>query len=357
MELEQLVGSNSFGSAVKQPFMLRKLNLLTLVLFLVWCMSPLGTQALQRVYTKKSGTQEDTMDIKYLNMMGFNQAFTDPGSQPPSGFEDLYADPEQRLLEIGTYFAGNFIPSANLDDESKMFQDQFHHPYIQWSDANRSDPYQVSGYGLPIVMEKSRFGKIGDNSQSSEAGGGREPSAAGSKWEVVEFNVDTAYFDVSCGNWSTVSGQFIEDYNSNANGTNPNNQEFVPSISTTLWLLLDKQNNATDFTSIKMASQDKVDVTQVSEVNVTANYSYLECSYKQVFVEASLMCSRRPDSDSGMPDCYYLSSTPIPEDRIVNRTIMMDWSYLMRQYGNPWSGDSSTTPGKLFIQRNSFFGF
>jgi hypothetical protein len=66
MELEQLVGSNSFGAAIKQPFFLRRIDLLTLLLFVVWCLSPLGSQGLQRAWTTQIPLSVTTTESVYF---------------------------------------------------------------------------------------------------------------------------------------------------------------------------------------------------------------------------------------------------------------------------------------------------
>jgi hypothetical protein len=361
MELEQLVGSNSFGSAIKQPLMLRKLNLLTLVLLLVWCLSPLGTQALQRVYTKTPNFEESSMEVKYLDTTGYNQAFSDFNPEgPPIGFEDLYANPEQLQQEIGLYFAANFIPNFNLgttqSEEGGVYQDQYNHPHIQWMNTTRTDPYEVSGYGLPVIMEKSRFGPIGSPSSGDESVNKVKDAAQNTDFEIVEFDVDTAYFDVACEDWRTIKGQDIQD---EIDAMNAATHEFESepgaweaSDSQTLWLKLDIVGNASDYSAIELASQIKADASDIGDLsgnqtlNLTADFSYLRCNYSQVFVTANLYCIREGSSKSGMLDCGFVGSKLIPEDRIKNRTLTFDWVAPMQHYGSPSARTSTTTPSK-----------
>ena len=49
MTLEQLISSHSVASAIKQPFFLRRINLLSIVILCVWSLSPLAGQAILRM--------------------------------------------------------------------------------------------------------------------------------------------------------------------------------------------------------------------------------------------------------------------------------------------------------------------
>src|SRR4051812_3596022 len=108
MELEQLVGSNSFGSAMKQPFVLRRLDLLTLILFLIWCLSPLGSQGLQRAFGKDKSKIDDKQNLWYLNTNGFNPMFS-----PNANTTEV--DRGARIQIVSAYYLSAFLPKTMRD--------------------------------------------------------------------------------------------------------------------------------------------------------------------------------------------------------------------------------------------------
>jgi hypothetical protein len=81
MQLEQLVGANSFGNAVKQPILLRRINLLAFGLFLAWCLSPLGSQALQRAFSEEPQSGGYQATVYYVNTGSTNQLFSSKSNQ------------------------------------------------------------------------------------------------------------------------------------------------------------------------------------------------------------------------------------------------------------------------------------
>lgn len=54
------------GKAMKQPFLLRRLDVLAITLSAVWCFSPIGSQAFQRVYVNKRDVQFYQVDLYYV---------------------------------------------------------------------------------------------------------------------------------------------------------------------------------------------------------------------------------------------------------------------------------------------------
>jgi hypothetical protein len=107
MKLEQLIGSNSFGSAMKQPFMLRRLDTLTLALFLVWCLSPLGSQGLQRAYYRDSSiVPGKNATIQYLDTLRENPLYGSGRSDA-----DLSSPSKGTSIQlIADYFTSAFLP-------------------------------------------------------------------------------------------------------------------------------------------------------------------------------------------------------------------------------------------------------
>ncbi|GAM91198.1 hypothetical protein ANO11243_092450 [Dothideomycetidae sp. 11243] len=66
--LEQLISSHSMGAAIKQPFLLRKFNLTSVALLVIWVLSPLASQALVRLINTKETELGITGKVQYVQM-------------------------------------------------------------------------------------------------------------------------------------------------------------------------------------------------------------------------------------------------------------------------------------------------
>ncbi|MCJ1395073.1 hypothetical protein MMC18_007954, partial [Xylographa bjoerkii] len=76
MTLEQLISSHSVGAAIKQPFFLRNVNGLAIALLCLWSLSPLASQALQRMSYLDFVSNNATISVPYLDTTGSNSIFS-----------------------------------------------------------------------------------------------------------------------------------------------------------------------------------------------------------------------------------------------------------------------------------------
>ena len=83
--LEQLVNSNSVASSIKQPFILRRFNWVTVALLVLWGLSPLASQAMQRIsytveaqsFTDKTVGYLGTTEANLLGYTSHSEQFTE----------------------------------------------------------------------------------------------------------------------------------------------------------------------------------------------------------------------------------------------------------------------------------------
>ncbi|MCJ1383335.1 hypothetical protein MMC17_006448 [Xylographa soralifera] len=75
MTLEQLISSHSVASAIKQPFFLRRIDWLSAALLCLWSLSPLASQALQRMSYVDGDSTNGTTTVIYLDTTGSNFVF------------------------------------------------------------------------------------------------------------------------------------------------------------------------------------------------------------------------------------------------------------------------------------------
>lgn len=299
MELEQLVGSNSFGSAIKQPFLLRRLDLLTLLLLVVWCLSPLGSQALQRTYTIGHQEVNTTMPVLYLDMTGSNRFFS---------YEHLtqlmhsnYNDVMQKMSNL---YLSTFLPPASWQNDA---EDNWNHPRAIWLDSDKpiSSPSTTSQYGIPLILTKSIF--------TPREAGTEAPTENNLLWERITFPMTTSYFDFSCGDWSVVNGSYFNETTGLPQGIS-----WQPSLSGTAHYLFysDTANEQSDimtmeFNRMKFGSvitRGSTTVIGADALPTSGNeslHSLIDCSFKQRFIDFSVECYRDSSSITGVPDCYY----------------------------------------------------
>jgi hypothetical protein len=81
--LEQLLGSNSVASAVKQPFFLRRFDMTAIVLLLLWGLSPLASQAMLRMSEPATGTAQNQTTIYFVDTTVTNPSFKPGGASAP----------------------------------------------------------------------------------------------------------------------------------------------------------------------------------------------------------------------------------------------------------------------------------
>ena len=330
MELEQLVGSNSFGSVMKQPFLLRRLDLLTLFIFLVWCLSPIGSQALQRVYTFERGTVVESVPAYYGKTFGPNLLF---------GTESNLTDAERGNLMQTTsvYYISSFMPTSPLvqsgGDQARYSEDTYNHPLNFGINPNY--------YGIPTVVPPG-FNPPQDDIAVS---GVLQP------FEYFTFNTTSSSYAFTCGNWTQLRRSAIND-----------NMTF--SLSQTFGLNLSRADeNATTLSKLAFATltdtkaadlhiNETTDAYNDSEYLGVANpsweYSYIECGFQQQFFQTRVQCSTDVIGKSYVPNCAdngtdQLDASTVPKDWY---TTLGDFSFDFVTFGNPFAFSNITTLSK-----------
>lgn len=286
MELEQLVGSNSFGSAIKQPLILHRLGLLTLVIFGIWCFSPLGSQVLQHVYTTDYRVETNRTTAHYVNMTGDSRAFT--WDNPPDGI--VWDQMIQRMAMIYQ------IPLVSPNTKNNPNQDLWKHPVV--ASPNEFGNVYVSGLGVPVFFDDTIFPAAPSDVVARSRLGNPQ-------WEKFSFVMSTSMVNFTCPEWTTKKGSdFISgDYaalgmkqstsGSLLVGTNSSFKN-VDAVWDTFFLAsLDNPSTVTFETG----------TAEQLRINETANYSLMECTVGEVFFDVNITCVRTADGVSTAPDC------------------------------------------------------
>ena len=148
------MGSNSVASSIKQPFVLRRIDPVTIALVILWSLSPLATQALQRMSFDSTGNAHSKQMVWYLNTWTRNSKFN----------ADMFPNSEQNLGNTGYIIAQFFEASTILLAEGQLvYQDPWSRPKIPiielldessadsdgWLDAIKATDFS-SNYGIPL---------------------------------------------------------------------------------------------------------------------------------------------------------------------------------------------------------------
>ena len=343
MDLEELVGSNSFANVMKQPILLRRLTLLTPIIFITWCLS---------------------QSLLQMAVLSLHASFMPPGlgelTKPTS-------------------------PLKNRPSDSTIaFEDRYNHPYVSYpydvspaaqtrlnatNDTDWALPYYASACGLPVVLPDSLLGSDPDKMSS------KAKAKVGSEYEQFNFTTTTSSWEFyGCSNWEQVKYSDIDHLN------------FSMSVSGTLglklttigdglgvnhmqYLTLVDQTNDTDFTE---CSADH------SCAGPNWQYMYTECDFHQIFLSVSMSCYASSDgtivdqygssvvfncadaTDYG--DIYHIPKiAPNVTDQAASHpewiTNLADISYPFVKYATPFGGsyDNVTSLGLCFLF--AVFGF
>jgi hypothetical protein len=287
-ELEQLVGANSFAAAAKQPFLLRRLDLITLFVFLSWCLSPIGSQALQRVYVVERSVTTVDSTVHYQRNLGKNRLFS-PGAREALG-DQRYG---QLLQTTATYYIASFIPPAA--DQGKpgptqnyLSEDQYRHPVLK--QTNLDMQVNTALYGTPVGLPE-----IASWAYLAYEPPGVTVSADSSPSENATFTISTSYFGVQCGSWREETYDTLD-------------QLFPMSTSPSLTFginftdtVVNGSVNLPPVTRIGYATLANLSDVQKSQVDANGKtnyvsppgyspYLYIECDMQQVFIEADIYC-------------------------------------------------------------------
>ncbi|KAH8671589.1 hypothetical protein BX600DRAFT_510254 [Xylariales sp. PMI_506] len=332
IRLEQLVGSNSFASAVKQPMVLRQLDVLSLLVLLTWCLSPFGSQALQRTYYTGVTTTVTYPEVYYLKQHGVNRVFT-------PGWANRSITPTEHALDnqiTAVEFLSTLIPTqyTGAASENSYFMDVYSNPLITVThdfDTGQDYDYDypngtweaVALMGLPVALPDSLIPQ------------GSLTQSVNSPFETFQFNATSSYFTFSCDDVISMDYATLMEKFSGYNAT--------WSASKTLIMKFIDSDNSSTINQVLMGSAN-LDLTVDTGLNYTDwEYSFVKCDFEQVFIESAVFCQRSPPSLNSAHSsddlwCNAGRLTTVPQatvDANNMRTTLEDFSDDWVQMGSP----------------------
>ncbi|KAK0716359.1 hypothetical protein B0H67DRAFT_610877 [Lasiosphaeris hirsuta] len=350
MELEQLVGSNSFGAVVKQPFLLRRLDLLTLGIFAIWALSPIGSQALLRSYTLERGRIDDRLPVKYAPALGYNMLLS-PGAQKKIDNGTILSNLWQAT---SSYYVQAFLEDGvkRSDDQNSQRQDPYNHPLPLKLLPDPLGPVQTisSLYGLPIALIPPTALSSRDPEQSKQE---QKASAdAQIPFEDVQFPVTSSYFDFTCNNWKETTRGEIDLGNATAFSWS---QTLGMEMFSSSGNASDKSVNRLRFSTLLDANtalnRTGLELDPVIVVSDDWKYAVIECGFQQVFFSSKVLC--HIDANSGSLytfDCAmdYLEILPDDQVRPEWHTHLGDFSNAFVRGGSPYPMLYPSTPTERY---------
>ncbi|KAL2868164.1 uncharacterized protein BJX67DRAFT_351228 [Aspergillus lucknowensis] len=170
--LEQLNGSTSFAGTVASIWSLRRPDLFTIPILLLWAMSPLGGQSALRLISQEPSTVSSNISVAYMSMNGSS------GLEGQSSVADTFSP-------ITSIYTTSLVAS----EEAKRS------PYDAWgwpkipllrtlplNDSGGTNPWRTPRPDGPVTYS-SLVGLVVQGVPSGE---------------VVEFPVESSYFDLDC---------------------------------------------------------------------------------------------------------------------------------------------------------------
>ncbi|MCJ1436025.1 hypothetical protein MMC27_005403 [Xylographa pallens] len=256
MTLEQLISSHSVASAIKQPFFLRRINLLSIALLCLWSLSPLAGQALLRMSFTGPGSARSPTTLGYLDTLQHNIVF---------GNDSYAEDPGYFTAETnGIYSAAILQPILDLEADDTDTWDNPRIPLLEELEAE--DEPDVNGW-YSTTDSTMWSSMIGVPLQSFPDNGS------------YDFTMQSSYMTLNCSFLNATTMAVIKDAGQNLTAT----------PSQTLFMRITQPDNVypgniTFVSYIQNAANDQ------SPDNETV-FAYSVCQYTQSFVTSHLNCS------------------------------------------------------------------
>ncbi|KAJ4421999.1 hypothetical protein N0V82_003396 [Gnomoniopsis sp. IMI 355080] len=281
--------NSTFGQVAQPGKLSQRLQAMCFLVFLIWCLSPLGSQALERACGLVTTTRQTSTYVWYVDRTGYNPMWSANSTLTMSA-----ADRSELVQTVSEKYIGSLAPSMVLSDKTRRnTADSLTAAML--SDSNES----ISGSKDDSDSTSSLLSLRDSNGTKSM------DSAVDSTVETSSFSLITSSFVFTCDNWNLTSRHFD-------NTTfRPTNMSY--SGSQTLGMSMSNSDSSTmGMNTVKFASLNKIidanGTTLVSRgVNSTLlhneiwEYSSIQCGFEQVFYSKPMQCER--DQITGNRSC------------------------------------------------------
>lgn len=305
----------------KRDLTLLRLEALCLLVFLVWCLSPIGPLAARHMYGNTQETLQGHRDVLYMDNTGRNQVW-DPKSTNT-------LSPRSRSELIQTIGA-KYIRSLSQDNLNSPLNEP-----ISISSPPKStfvgsivSPGSMKDAGLPH----------GIRARDQMVSNTHDGVSISMDLDALNFSMTASSFNFKCGDWTLMTRYLSND-------TLP--EQISYSASQTLGLSMAGQDDSGSPPTVRFVSLNRRSISNTTmlrrrrrdSANLTVNqweYSSISCNYEQVFYKFPMQCSR--DNSGSIKTCAQSGTAQLmPPDGTLN-TPLGDFALDF-----VWSGNLPTT--------------
>lgn len=280
-----LVKADREKSSSKSGKFPQSLQLVCLLVFLVWCLSPLGSQALLRACGYITKTQQTSTDVWYVDRTGYNPMWSVNSTLATSAVE------RSELVQlVSDKYISSLVPSIALSDGIIRTTARS----LQASSADESLFSPKAD-----TVSSSSFPSVGDVNATTTTDSLVEASTG-----TMNFSMVTSRFEFTCDSWHLMQRK-------PGNITSSANMSY--SSSQTLGMSMSSDDSSTSsMNTVNFASLNKITaangtrlarrgINSTSLRNQTWEYSSIQCEFQQNFYTKPIQCE--PAQGNGTVAC------------------------------------------------------
>lgn len=318
-------------SCGKRPFAVTRLEALCLLVFLTWCLSPIGQQAARRMYGITREALQSQRDVLYVEKTGSNQIWA------PNSASILSSTSRTELIQS---IGAKYIRSLSQDNVNNSLNEPdsiYSTPDFTFMDAI------VSASGSTNNARLSH----GIHSRSGMVSNTHDGVSIAADFETLNFSMITSAFDFKCKDWTLTTRRF---------GNDTTSDQMSYSASQTLGLSMPDYDDPTASPTVSLVSLNRKSIANTTSLRRRRRdtspqaagqweYSSISCSYQQVFYSVPMHCSR--DNSTGLTTCTQsdVSQLITPDDTL--KTPLGDFALDFVWSGNLPTRDMAATASKL----------
>lgn len=333
--------------STKRTFTLPRLEALCLLVFLIWCLSPIGPQAAVHMYGTTQETVQDHRDVLYVENTGHNQVWS------PNLANELSSTSRSELIQA---ISAKYIRSLSQENVNNPLNEPisiYSPPKSTFVGSIVSVPGSMDNAALPHRIRSRR-----DTVSSIHEG-----VSIGADFEALNFSMTASAFDFKCGDWTLMTRQLANDTSS---------AQIYYSASQTLGLSMPGHDDMATRPTVRFVSLNRKSIHNTTTLrrrrrdtlNTTIlavdqwEYSSISCSYEQVFYTVPMQCSQ--DKSTGLRTCAQSAAAQlVPADETLN-TPLGDFALDFVWSGNLPTTDKTATASKfsaslLVVLRRTIF--
>lgn len=315
----------------KRYLNLRRLEALCLLVFLIWCLSPIGPQAARHMYGVTQETLQGHRDVLYVENTGHNQVWA------PESTNTLPSTSRSQLIQT---ISAKYIRSLSQDNVNNPLNEPISIYSPQKSTIVDSIVSASGSKGHAALHQGIR---ARDEMVSNTNQGVPIPA----DFEALNFSMTASAYDLKCGDWTLMTRKLSNDTSS---------EQIFYSASQTLGLSMPGHDDSATPPMVRFVSLNRKSITNTTMLrrrrrdNTTLavdqwEYSSITCSYEQVFYNVPMRCSR--DNSTGLNNCAQSAAAQLMPSNDTLSTPLGDFALDFVWSGNLPTTDNTATTSKF----------